>query len=376
MRRHERLGRAFRVGTAPGQRRRQRAVIWQITEDGVEWLAYRVLRGLRTASGLEEAEARAHDVHVAVARMLDFYRSRRSWQPLHFQQAAAGLARRRDPRSASASGRRRVWPPSYRCPSAPSTSGSTDAGSPTEFADFWIIHADAGELERLRELRGRPPGYSFTAADLSLARDFVSRAAVPVDNARLYTRERATALTLQRGLLPRQIPRVPGLDLACRYVPAQTVAEIGGDWFDVIALPEGRCALTVGDVTGHDMTAASLMGQLRTATRTLATLGLAPAQILTRLDQITADLTDAETSATCLYATCDPAAGTWDIASAGHPPPAIARPGHPAAFPACRSACPWAPAWATPPTGPPACTPRAAPWSSTPTGSSKPPPPT
>jgi hypothetical protein len=182
----------------------------------------------------------------------------------------------------------------------------------------------------LARLAGSPP---FTAADLALARDFVSRAAVPLDNARLYARERATALTLQRGLLPRHIPQIPGLQLAWRYVPAETAAEVGGDWFDVIPLPAGCCALIVGDVTGHDMAAASVMGQLRTATRTLATLGLTPAQILTRLDQITAELTDAETSATCLYATCDPGGGSWDIASAGHPPPALARPGHPAIFP-------------------------------------------
>jgi Stage II sporulation protein E (SpoIIE)/PAS fold/GAF domain len=182
----------------------------------------------------------------------------------------------------------------------------------------------------LCRLAGSAP---FTAADLALARDFVARAAVAVDNARLYSRERATALALQRGLLPRHIPPVAGLDLACRYVPAQTAAEIGGDWFDVIPLPAGRCALTVGDVTGHDMTAASLMGQLRTATRTLATLELAPADLLTRLDQITADLTDAETSATCIYAVHDPATAEWQIASAGHPPPAIARPGHRPAFP-------------------------------------------
>jgi hypothetical protein len=180
----------------------------------------------------------------------------------------------------------------------------------------------------------------FTAADLSLARDFVSRAAVAVDNARLYTRERATALALQRGLLPRHIPEVPGLQLACRYVPAETAAEVGGDWFDVIPLPAGRCALTVGDVTGHDIAAASLMGQLRTATRTLATLDLAPAQILTRLDQITADLTDGETSATCLYAVHDPGTGTWEIARAGHPPPAIACPGHHPAFPDLPSGLP------------------------------------
>jgi hypothetical protein len=173
----------------------------------------------------------------------------------------------------------------------------------------------------------------FTAADLSLARDFVARAAVSIDNARLYTRERAAALGLQRDLLPRHIPQVPGLQLAYRYVPAQATSEIGGDWFDVIPLPAGRCALTVGDVTGHDIAAASRMGQLRTATRTLAGLGLTPAQLLARLDLITADLTDAETSATCLYAACDPATGIWDIASAGHPPPALARPGQHAAFP-------------------------------------------
>ncbi|HYZ55021.1 MAG TPA: SpoIIE family protein phosphatase [Streptosporangiaceae bacterium] len=184
----------------------------------------------------------------------------------------------------------------------------------------------------LYRLAGSKP---YTLADLSLACGFASRAAVPLDNARLYTRERATALALQRGLLPRQIPSVPGLQLAYRYVPAEATVEIGGDWFDVIPLPQGRCALIVGDVTGHGMPAASLMGQLRTATRTLATFDhLTPAQVLTRLDQITADLTDAETSATCLYAVHDPATGTCDIARAGHPLPAIARPGHPTTFPA------------------------------------------
>src|SRR5258708_8626901 len=153
-----------------------------------------------------------------------------------------------------------------------------------------------------------------------------------MDTARHYTRGRATALAPQPGLLPRQIPDVLGLELACRYIPAQTAAEIGGDWFDVIPLPEGRCALTVGDVTGHDIRAASLMGQLRTVTRTLATLDLAPADILTRLDQITADLTDDETGATCIYAVHDPATGDWDMARAGHPLPVMLRPGHGAAF--------------------------------------------
>jgi serine phosphatase RsbU (regulator of sigma subunit) len=182
----------------------------------------------------------------------------------------------------------------------------------------------------LYRLRGSE---EFTPADLSLATDLVSRAAVSIDNARLYTRERATALALQRGLLPRPIPQVPGLQLAYRYVPVETSAEIGGDWFDVIPLPHDRCALIVGDVTGHDFAAAALMGQLRTAARTLATLDLPPAEMLTRLDQITADLTDAERSATCLYVAYDPRARTCDIARAGHPLPAVARPGLRTTFP-------------------------------------------
>jgi hypothetical protein len=180
----------------------------------------------------------------------------------------------------------------------------------------------------LYRLAGSKP---FTPADLSLARALVSRAAVAIDNARLYTRERASALALQHGLLPRQIPEVAGLELAYRYIPAQT-AEVGGDWFDVIPLSGNRSALIVGDVTGHDMRAASLMGQLRTATHTLATLDLTPSQLLTRLDQTTSDLTDEEAAATCVYAVHDADTGDWDIARAGHPLPAVLRPGESPAF--------------------------------------------
>jgi hypothetical protein len=181
----------------------------------------------------------------------------------------------------------------------------------------------------LYRLGDSPP---FTRADLALARDLVARTAVSIDNARLYTRERASALALQRNLLPRQIPEVSGLELAYRYVPAETAAEVGGDWFDVIALGPGRCALIVGDVTGHDMHAASLMGQLRTATRTLASLDLMPSEVLARLDRLAADLTDEETSATCVYAVYDASTGEWDMVRAGHPLPAVVCPGHNATF--------------------------------------------
>jgi hypothetical protein len=178
-------------------------------------------------------------------------------------------------------------------------------------------------------LRGSRP---FNASDLSLARDLVARASLSIDNARLYSQERASALVLQRGLLPCGIPSVPGLDLCYRYVPAETAAEVGGDWFDVITLRPGRHALIIGDVTGHDIRAASVMGHLRTATRTLASLDLPPAELLGRLDDLTAGVADLETFATCVYAVHDAASGDWELASAGHPPAALARPGHRAAF--------------------------------------------
>jgi hypothetical protein len=178
-------------------------------------------------------------------------------------------------------------------------------------------------------LRGSRP---FSGADLWLARDLVSRASLSIDNARLYTRERACALVLQRALLPRDIPEVPDLDLCHRYVPAATAAEVGGDWFDVIALAPGRYAFIVGDVTGHDIRAASVMGQVRTAIRTLASLDLTPVELLGRLDRVTADLTDQETFATCVYAVHDAASGDWEMASAGHPPPVLVTPGSQAGF--------------------------------------------
>ena len=104
--------------------------------------------------------------------------------------------------------------------------------------------------------RAEHPG-PFDEADVRLARDLVSRTAVHVDNARLYTREHTTAVTLQRSLLPQTIPQVTGLQIAHRYQPTSQTAEVGGDWFDVIPLNTGQVALVVGDVTGHSIHAAA-----------------------------------------------------------------------------------------------------------------------
>jgi PAS domain S-box-containing protein len=161
--------------------------------------------------------------------------------------------------------------------------------------------------------------------EAALAQDVVARSAVCLDNARVYSRERAIALELQRSMLPQSIAQVPGVELACHYEPANTAAEIGGDWFDVVQQPDGRVALIVGDVVGHDIHAASLMGQLRTVTRTLAALDLSPRQVLTRLDAVVADM-GVEVGATCVYATLDPNSRHCVIARAGHPPPAVVRP--------------------------------------------------
>jgi PAS domain S-box-containing protein len=161
--------------------------------------------------------------------------------------------------------------------------------------------------------------------DLRLVSDLAARAAVQIDNARLYTRERTTAVTLQRSLLPRDIPPVAGLDIAYRYQPASQAAEVGGDWFDVIPLDTGKVALVVGDVTGHGTHAAAIMGQLRTTTAALARLGHPPGQIMAQLSDVVAAHGD-EAGATCLYAEYDPASRRCRLTSAGHLPPALRRP--------------------------------------------------
>jgi PAS domain S-box-containing protein len=166
----------------------------------------------------------------------------------------------------------------------------------------------------------------YGEADVRLVSDLAARAAVHIDNARLYTREHDTAVTLQRSLLPRDIPQVPGLAIAYRYQPASQTAQVGGDWFDVIPLDRGQVGLVVGDVSGHSIHAAALMGQLRTTTAALARLGHPPEEIMGQLSGVVAAHGD-EAGATCLYAVYDPASRRCRLTSAGHLPPALRRPG-------------------------------------------------
>jgi PAS domain S-box-containing protein len=169
----------------------------------------------------------------------------------------------------------------------------------------------------------------FDHDDLSFAMKLADRASTSLDNARLYTRERAGALMLQRALMPQHIPEPPGVHIAFRYVPGSTGNEAGGDWFDVTRLSGGRVALVIGDVTGHGLRAAATMGLLRTAVRTLSVLDLPPAQLLQHIDDIATDLThdpDEALMATCVYAVYDPLKRRCVIARAGHVPPLMVQP--------------------------------------------------
>ncbi len=170
---------------------------------------------------------------------------------------------------------------------------------------------------------------SFDQQDLTLTTELAARSGVSLDNARLYARERERALTLQRDLLPRALPELPGVSVSHRYVPSGSGAEVGGDWFDVIPLAGGRMAFVVGDVTGHGLRAAATMGRLRTAVRTLAGLDLAPGELLRRVSDLSEDLgqhPDDPLVATCLYAVYDPAARVCTLAVAGHLPPVLFAP--------------------------------------------------
>lgn len=222
-----------------------------------------------------------------------------------------------------------------------------------------VAHDIVIGLVQFSRTKGSEP---FGERDRALATELAARAAVCIDNARLYRREHERALILQRSLLPPGDPEAAGLDIACRYLPGNTATEVGGDWFDVIELPGHRTALVVGDVMGRGLRAAVAMGELRTAVRTLALLDLEPAEVLSALDEVArglgtpgggdrsdvfgggggaqwpsrvahksreADLSEVYL-ATCVYAVYDSVTRRCTFANAGHLPPVVVEPGEPA----------------------------------------------
>ncbi|MEU8266788.1 SpoIIE family protein phosphatase [Sphaerisporangium sp. NPDC049002] len=164
----------------------------------------------------------------------------------------------------------------------------------------------------------------FDDHDRTLAEDLATRAAICIDNARLYCRERRTGQAIQQDLAPRTLTVPPGLEVAHRYLPASAMT-VGGDWYDVISLSETRIALVIGDAMGHGAVAAGAMGQLRAAVRAFAGFDLPPDQVLRRLDRMAEDM-DSIQCATCLYATVDLATRTCALSRAGHPPPILVHP--------------------------------------------------
>ncbi|MFF1747456.1 SpoIIE family protein phosphatase [Streptomyces mirabilis] len=179
----------------------------------------------------------------------------------------------------------------------------------------------------------------FDEDDLSLAEEFVGRAALCLDNARRYTRERDAALVLQRNLLPHRFPDQNAVEVSACYRPADELTGLAGDWFDVIPLSGARVALVVGEVTGHGIDGAAAMGRLRAAVQTLADLDLSPEEVLAHLDDLVSRAAREEGSgadtltsgmqavgASCLYVVYDPVSGRCAMAGAGHPAPAVIAP--------------------------------------------------
>ncbi|MFD3332613.1 SpoIIE family protein phosphatase [Streptomyces sp. NPDC058700] len=168
----------------------------------------------------------------------------------------------------------------------------------------------------------RPERAGFEPNDLLVAAQLATHTALGIDKAVLYGREAYIADELQRTMLPDSLPQPTGVKLASRYLPAAETARVGGDWYDAIPLPGSRVALVVGDVMGHSMTSAAIMGQLRTTAQTLAGLDLPPQEVLHHLDEQAQRLGE-NRMATCMYAVYDPVSHRITIANAGHPPPIL-----------------------------------------------------
>ena len=170
---------------------------------------------------------------------------------------------------------------------------------------------------------GAGPPREFSGEDLTLLRLAAERVGLAIAHARVYEREHRIAETLQRSLLPHRLPDLPGLEVAARYLPAASEAEVGGDWYDVIPIAGGAVGLVMGDVAGKGLAGASMVGRLRSALRAYALEGHDAGRVVERLNRLL--WTEAEESqmATMLYVIVDPAASTVRWVNAGHPPPLL-----------------------------------------------------
>ncbi|MFF3870870.1 PP2C family protein-serine/threonine phosphatase [Streptomyces sp. NPDC001978] len=139
------------------------------------------------------------------------------------------------------------------------------------------------------------------------------------ERAELQRSQVELAIELQRGMLPRDLPAAPGFRLAVRYAPACHGLNVGGDWYDAFTLPDGRIALSIGDVQGHNIEAAAFMGQVRAGLRALASVTGEPGELLARTNDLLVSL-GSDLFATCTFLRLDPSCGVLESARAGHVP--------------------------------------------------------
>lgn len=187
-------------------------------------------------------------------------------------------------------------------------------------AAYLPLIAQARPIGALGLLYGDKTGFSSEERNLLVA--LGSSIAQSLQRAMLYEQEHDLAEGLQQAMLPRRIPLVPGAQIAVRYRSARMGRDIGGDWYDIIALPGGRVGAVIGDVQGHDTDAAAVMGQLRIVLRAYAAEGHAPATVMARASVFLDEL-DTDRFATCMYAEADMSTGVVQLVRAGHVDPLI-----------------------------------------------------
>jgi PAS domain S-box-containing protein len=192
----------------------------------------------------------------------------------------------------------------------------------TEFRFEYRLMHRSGEYRWVLEVGiprfsgGEFVGYVGTAIDIHERKTMESQLR------EVYEREHTIAETLQRSLLPERLPRIEGLEIAARYLPAGQGAAIGGDWYDALERPDGRVALVVGDVVGHGLRAAAIMGQLRNAFRAYGLAENSPAEVMAKVNRLVMTGED-EVMATALYLVLERETGEVHYSSAGHPPPLV-----------------------------------------------------
>jgi PAS domain S-box-containing protein len=203
---------------------------------------------------------------------------------------------------------------------------------PDRFPDPWLRELPAGAAMIVPLFAGeaaigalalvRSGGRAYDADDVALVREFARRAALSLDHARLYERERTTADALQRAMLPAYLPQFPHVRFSESYSAASESQRVGGDFYDAFELPDGRVALAIGDVTGHGLAAAVIMGEIRQALRAASFESAEPSAILDRASRLLV-ASGRTVFVTAIFGVLDLLSGRFTYATAGHPPPLL-----------------------------------------------------